>query len=237
MRFFRSGPDRRQVQHDPGRRQELLLDLRQRFGAHAQGRFAEQAGAIVPLLVDDDGLAVAAAVLHEVADAAHAQLLADVAELNRRTGHGPVADRRNYRPLWQAAGSHLRWPLFGLPGGLHPYVQVTAAVTALGTQARRTVRVTDPRPVLAHLFEVLDLTLTGWEFARVRVDTDAAALAERLISAARDLRAAMGEPPPLPPPVREWMRRNTTVDVHDSAANRIVGAFNPGRTMRESLLA
>ncbi|MFI7599140.1 hypothetical protein [Actinoplanes sp. NPDC049681] len=237
MRWLRSGPGRRQVQHDPGRRQELLLDLRQRFGAHAQGRFAEQADAVVPLLLDDDGLAVAAAVLHEFADAAHAQLLADVAELNRRTGHGPVVDRRNYRPLWQAAGPHLRWPLFGLPGGLHPYVQVTAAATAIGTHARRAVRVTDPYPVLTHLLEILDLTLTGWEFARVRVDTDAAALAERLISAARDLRSAMAEPPPLPPPVREWMRRRITIDVHDSAANRILGAFDPGRMMREALLA
>ncbi|MEV4636926.1 hypothetical protein AB0J80_06190 [Actinoplanes sp. NPDC049548] len=237
MRWFRSGPARRQVQHDPGRRQELLLDVRQRFGAHAQGRFAEQADAIIALLQDDDGLAVAAAVLREFADSAHAEVAAEVADLHRRSWRGPAADRRNYRPLWQAAGAHLRWPLFGLPGGLHPYVQVTAAAAAIGMRAGRAVRVTAPEPVLVHLFEILDLTLTGWEFARVHVDTDAAALAERLIAAARDLRAAMGDPPPLPPPVREWMRRNVTIDVHDSVAQRIVGAFNPGKTMRESLLA
>ena len=47
----------------------------------------------------------------------------------------------------------------------------------------------------------------------------------------------MGDPPPLPPPVRELMRRNNTLDVHDAIANRIVGGFNPGRTMREALLA
>ena len=82
-----------------------------------------------------------------------------------------------------------------------------------------------------------DLTLAGWEYARVRVDTDAAALAGGLISTARELRAAMPDPPPLPPPVRELMRRNRTVDVHDPAGDRIVGAINPGREMREALLA
>ena len=76
------------------------------------------------------------------------------------------------------------------------------------------VRRGQPALVLAHVFEVLDLTLAGWEFARVRVDADYAGLAERLISTARDLRDAMGEPPPLPPPVRELMRRNNTIDVY-----------------------
>ena len=47
----------------------------------------------------------------------------------------------------------------------------------------------------------------------------------------------MGEPPPLPPPIRELMRRNTTIDVHDAITDRIIGEFNPGRTMREALLA
>ncbi|UQU67978.1 hypothetical protein COUCH_17585 [Couchioplanes caeruleus] len=237
MRWFRRGSGRRQVEHDPGRQAALLQDLRQRFGPHVQARFPDQAAAVAALLEGDDGLVVADAVLREFADAAHADLLAQAADLYRRTGHPVTVDRRNYRPLWRAAGGALRWPLFALPGGLHPYIQVSGAVTAVGGQARRTVRVLDPYPLLGHLFEVLDLTVAGWEFGLVRVDTDAAALANGLITAARDLRAAMDDPPPLPPPVRELMRRNNTVDVYDLTANRIAGGFNPGRTMREQLLA
>jgi len=229
MRWFRLG--KRQVEHDPGRQEALLHDVRQRFGAQVRVPFADQAEAITTLLEGDDGLIVAAAILREFADAAHGELLAQAAAL------GWAVDRRNYRPLWQAAGPELRWPLFDLRCGLHPYLQVTAAVTVIGGQARRAVRVTDPDPQLAHVFEILDLTLAGWEFARVRVDVDAAALADRLISTARELRAAMADPPSLPPAVRELMRRNNTVDVHDPAANRIVGAINPGKNLRESLLA
>ena len=62
-------------------------------------------------------------------------------------------------------------------------------------------------------------------------------LAAGLIAAARDLRSVMPDAPPLPPGIRDQMRRNNTVDVWDPAANRIVGGFNPGRTMREALLA
>jgi len=237
MRWTRLGLGRRQVQHDPGRQQELLHDLRQRFGPHAPVRFAEQADEIIRLLDGDDGLAVAMAILHEVADAAQADMVAQVIELHRRTGRGIPVDRRNYRPLWQAAGPELRWPLFAPPGGLHPYIQVTAAVAVVGTQAQRVVRLTSPEPVLAHVFEILDLTLVGWEFARVRVDVDAATLANRLIAAGRDLNAAIGDPPPLPPPVRELMRRNNTVNVYGQYGNEIVGAFNPGKVMREYLLA
>jgi hypothetical protein len=236
MRLFRLGLGKR-VEHVPGRREELLLEIRQRFGPHVQGRFGDQADAIGRLLDGDDGLSVAAEVVREFAEAAHLDLLSQAAELHRRTGWGLVVDRRNYRPLWRDAGSELRWPLFGLPGGLHPYVQVAAAVTVLGDQARRAMKVTDPVPVLAQVFEVLDLTLLGWEFARVRVDADYAGLADRLIVTARDLRDAMGDPPPLPEPVRELMRRNNTLDVHDAIANRIVRGFNPGKTMREALLA
>jgi len=237
MRWFRLGLGRRQVQHDPDRQEELLKEVRQQFGAHVRVRFADQADAVARLLDGDDGLMVAAGVLGMVADAAHADLLAQAADRHRRTGHGFAVDRTNYRPLWRAAGPELRWQLFALPSGLHPYVQVSAAVTVIGRQARRIVRVTDPDPVLAHLFEVLDLTLAGWEYARVRVDADAAALVGGLISTARELRAAMPDPPPLPPPVRELMRRNRTVDVLDPAADRIVGAINPGKEMREALLA
>ena len=42
-------------------------------------------------------------------------------------------------------------------------------------------------------------------------------------------------PSPLPSPVRELMRRNHTVDVHD-AGGRVVGGSNPGRELRQSLL-
>jgi hypothetical protein len=237
MRWFRLGLGKRQVQHDPARQEALGRDVRHRFGAHGQGRFPEQADAVAGLLEGDDGLSVAAGILREFADAAHAELLGQATDLYRRTGYGPAVDRRNYRPLWQEAGAQLRWPLFALPGGLHPYVHVVAAVTVVGARARRSVQVTDPEPLLAHVFEVLDLTVAGWEYGRVRVDVDAATLADRLVSAARALRAAMPEPPPLPPAVREMMRRNYTVDVQDPAGHRIVSAVNPGRMMRESLLA
>lgn len=234
MRLF--GLGRRQVEHDPSREAALLRQAREQFGVHVQGRFPDQADAVARLLDGDDGIAAATAMLSEFADAAHADLHAQAVELHRRTGHGLTVDRRNYRPLWQAAGPQLRWPLFALPGGLHPYVQVTGAVTVIGTHAKRAVRVTDPFPLLAHLLEVLDLTIDGWEYGRVFVDIDAATLGDKLINAARDLRDAMGEPPPLPPPVRELMRRNHTIDVHDATGVR-VGGFNPGKRMREALLA
>jgi hypothetical protein len=234
MRLF--GLGKRQVQHDPGHSAALLQDARQRFGVHIQGRFPDQADALVRLLEGDDGVIVAEAIVRECADAAYADLYAQAAELHRRTGRAPAVDRRNYRPLWQAAGPQLRWPLFALSGGLHPYVQVAAAVTVIGTQAKRAVRVTDPFPLLSHLLELLDLTIDGWEYGRVFVDVDAASLADNLINTARDLRDAMGDPPPLPPPVRELMRRNHTIDVHDATGVR-VGGFNPGKRMREALLA
>jgi hypothetical protein len=86
------------------------------------------------------------------------------------------------------------------------------------------------------VFEVLDLAAAGWEYGRVRVDTDAAFLANRLISTARQIRAAMDEPPPLPPPARELMRRNNTVDVHDPTGDRVVSVINLGAEMRATLL-
>jgi hypothetical protein len=238
MRWFPLGLGKRQVQHDPGRRRALLDDVRQRFGPDVRAGFAEQADAVARLLeADDDGLAVAAEIVREFADAAYADLYAQAAELTRRTGRGLAVDRRNYRPMWQAAGPWLAWRLFGLPCGLHPYIQVVAAVTVVGEQAKRSVRVSDPVPLLAQVFEVLDLTVAGWEFGRVRVDVDTAGLVDRLIFAGQQLGAAMPEAPPLPPPVRELMRRNNTIDVYDPSTNRIAGALNPGRQMREALLA
>ncbi|MEV4627263.1 hypothetical protein AB0J90_13320 [Micromonospora sp. NPDC049523] len=235
MRWFRSLLGGKKVQQDPSRQEALLQEVR-RFGARAEVRFADQADAVARLLDGDDGLSVAARILHEFADEAHAELHAQAAELYRRRGYRLVVDRRNYRPLWQAAGPELRWPLFALPGGLHPYVQVAAAVTVVGVQAPRRVRVTDPYPLLAHVFEVFDLTAAGWEYGRVRVDADGASLAHGLISTAQQIRGAMDDPPPLPPPVRELMRRNNTIDVYHPAGNGVVGAINLGAELRPALL-
>ncbi|ROT29408.1 hypothetical protein [Micromonospora sp. HM5-17] len=237
MRWFRQLLGRRQVQPDPARQQALLQDVRHRFGAHLRVPFAEQAEAVTRVLDGDDGLVVAAGILREVADEAHAALHAQVAELFRRTGRRFIVNRRNYRPLWREAGAELRWPLFTLPCGFHPYAQVAAAVTVVGARAPRVVRVVDPMPLLAHVFEVLDLTAAGWEYGRVRVDVDGASLANRLISTARQLRAAMDDPPRLPPPVRELMRRNNTIDVYDPAADRVVSGINLGAELRPALLS
>jgi hypothetical protein len=236
MRWFRRGQGRQPVEHDPAHRQQLLHDVRQGFGPAVQVRFPDQAAEVQRLLTGDDGLAVAVEIIREFSDAAHADMRNQAAELYRRTGNGYAVDRRNYRQLWKAAGPSLRWPLFALPGALHPYIQVSAAVAAVGAQAKRCVRVTDPLPPLNGMLEILDLTIAGWEFARVRVDTDAATLANRVITSTRALHDAMDEPPPLPPPVRELMRTNRTLEVYDTIANRVAAQFNPGRTMREVLL-
>ncbi|WSN14426.1 hypothetical protein OG792_16695 [Micromonospora sp. NBC_01699] len=236
MRWFRFVLGKRQVQHDPTRQEALLQEVRHRFGAPVHGPVADQVDAVARLLDGDDGLFVAARIVREFADEANTELLSQAYELHRRTGHRLVVDRRNYRPLWEAAGSQLRWPLFALPGGFHPYVQVAAAVAVLGAGAPRYARMTDPNQSLTHVFEVFDLTAVGWEYGRVRVDTDAASLANRLISTASQLREAMEKPPPLPPPVRELMRRNNTVDVYHPLDNRVVGGINLGGELRPALL-
>ncbi|GAB3808587.1 hypothetical protein [Micromonospora zhanjiangensis] len=227
----------RQVQLDPARQEALLRDARHRYGAGARMWFPDQVDAVTRLLDGDDGLVVAARIVGEVAEQAHADLQAQVADVYRRTGRRLVVHRRNYRPLWKEAGPALRWPLFALPCGFHPYAQLAAAVAVLGARASRLDRVTDPVPVAIHLFEVLDLTTAGWEFGRVRVDTDSAALADRLVSTTGQILAAMDNPPRLPPPVRELMRRNNTLHVYDPAGGRVVGGLNPGARMREILLA
>ena len=236
MRWLRQLLGSRRVQLDPGRQQALLVDVRHRYGAGSRVRFPEQVEAITRMLTDDDGLVVAARIVSEAADEAHADLQAQAHDVHRRTGRRLLVQRRNYRPLWREAGPALRWPLFGLPCGLHPYAQVTAAVAVVGSRAPRLGQVIDPNPLLARVFEVLDLTTVGWEYGQVRVDTDAAALADRLISTAGQVLAAIDDPPRLPPPVREVMRRNNTVDVHDPAGPRVVGGINVGARMRESLL-
>ncbi|MGN9812784.1 hypothetical protein ACTMSW_25950 [Micromonospora sp. BQ11] len=223
------------VQLDPERQQALLQDVRHRYGAYAQERFPEQVEAIIGRLDSDDGLAVAARIVCQVADEAHADLQAQAHDIHRRTGRRLLVHRRNYRPLWREAGPALRWPLIALPCGFHPYAHVAAAVAVVGRRAPRLDRVTDPTPLLTRVFEVLDLTAVGWEYGRVRVDTDAVALADRLVTTAGQILAAMDDPPRLPPPVREWMRRNNTLDVYDPAG-RTVGGINLGAHLRERLL-
>jgi hypothetical protein len=236
MRWFRRAPAEGRVALDPGRQEALAQEIRHRFGGGVQMRYQDQVDALVRSLDGDDGLCVAVRVVHTVADEAHAAVLAHVAETNQRTGRGYALDGRNYRPLWRQAGHELRSPLFALPCGFHPYVHVAAALALVGASARRCIRLTDPTPLLAHVFEILDLTAAGWEFGGVRVDADAAHLANRLIEAAKQIRAAMPEPPPLPPDVREMMRRNNTTEVYDASGNTVVGGINLGAEMRPALL-
>ncbi|WP_350934641.1 hypothetical protein [Micromonospora mangrovi] len=237
MRWLRRLLGGNPVQLDSARQQALLRELRQRYGAHAQVRFSDQVDAAARLLDGDDGLVVAVRVVSEAADEAYADLRAQAHDVQLRTGRRLVVHRRNYRPLWKEAGPALRWPLFTLPGGFHPYVQVAAAVVVVGGGASRLDKVTDPRPLVTRLFELLDLTTAGWEYGRVRVDTDAAALVERLNTTVGRVLAAMDDPPRLPPPVRELMRRNNALDVHDPSRPRVVGTINLGARMREVLLA
>ncbi|MFG1953720.1 hypothetical protein [Micromonospora sp. NPDC048830] len=236
MRWLRQLLGSRRVQLDPGRQQALLRDVRHRYGARSQARFPEQIEAITRMLHDDDGLVVAAQIVSKAADEAHADLQAQAHDVHRRTGRRLLVHRRNYRPLWKEAGPALRWPLFALPCGFHPYAQVAAAVVVVGSRAPRLGQVTDPNPLLTRVFEVLDLTTASWEYGQVRVDTDAAALADRLISTAGQILADIDDPPRLPPPVRELMRRNNTLDVHDPTGPRVVGGINLGARMRETLL-
>ncbi|HWS38662.1 MAG TPA: nucleoporin [Actinoplanes sp.] len=190
--------------------------------------FGAQAGQAARLFDGDDGIMVASVVLREYAEAVYKAL----------AGQGLEVDRRHYRWSWEGAGPRLRSPLTaGALDGFHPYVQVAAAVTVLGGQAKHVVKVVDPHALLAHVLEILDLVTSGWEYGGVRPDSDQANLAASLITTARAIRDALPEEPPLPNPIREQMRRNNTVDVWDPAGGRVVGGFNPGRTMREVLLA
>ena len=233
MRWFRRTRDGRSGQQDAAVRM-MIDDVRQRFGIGRPGSFHHQAAAVAEALTGPDGAAAAAGVVHEFADSAHAEIQRLAAELSRQVGYQFVTDRANYRPMWREATPDLRWPLFNLPCGLFPYIHVAGAVQAISAEVKST---TDQTRLHGHLFEILDLTIAGWEFASVRVDTDGAALAGLLISTARGLRTTMSKEPPLPLPVRELMRRNNTIDVYAPDAHRIVGGINPGREMREILLA
>ncbi len=229
MRWLR-GLGKQRIQLDPARQQEILRDLRQ-FGPHGIGKLGDQAVRASAVMEGVDGVAVAAILMREFADGAFASFAAQSAAL------GMTADRRNYRELWESAGKRIRSPLFSLPSGLHPYVHVAASVNVIGAQAAATVKIVDPLPLLSHMFEVLDLTLAGWEYGRVLVDVNGATLAVNLITAATALRGEMSDPPPLPMPARTQMRSNKSVNVLDPAVSRIVGQWNPGKQMRECLLA
>ncbi|BCY12043.1 hypothetical protein [Actinoplanes sp. L3-i22] len=229
MRWLR-GLGKRRIEQDPARQREILREIRQ-FGPHGPGKLSDQAVRTAAMLDGIDGVAVAGVVMRDFADGAFANFARQSAAL------GMTADRRNYRELWESAGKRLKSPLFTTRGELHPYVHVAAAVSVVGGQAATTVRVVDPLPLLSHMFEVLDLTLAGWEFGRVLVDVDGATLAVNLITAATAIRGEMSDPPPLPMPARTQMRSNKSVNVLDPAVSRIVGQWNPGKQMRECLLA
>ncbi|GAA0577574.1 hypothetical protein GCM10010172_72920 [Paractinoplanes ferrugineus] len=233
MRWFRRKRDDRFDQNDEARRL-IIDDVRQRFGVGLPGSFQQQATAVTEALTGPDGVGAAGGIVREFADSAHAEIQRLAAELSRQVGYRFQVDRTNYRPMWREAQPDLRWPLFNLPCGLFPYIHVAGALRAISNQVKLT---TDQDRLHGHLFEILDLTVAGWEFASVRVDTDGAALAGQLIGTARDVRMTMSKEPPIPLPIRELMRRNNIIDVYAPDAHRIVGGFNPGREMREVLLA
>ena len=189
MRWFRRTRDERLEQ--PNAAQQMMInDVRQRFGIRQPGSFHHQAAAVAEALTGPDGVAAAAGIVHEFADSAHSEIQRMAAELSRHVGYQFVVDRANYRPMWREAKPDLRWPLFDLPCGLFPYIHVAGALRAISARVKFT---TDQNRLHDHLFEILDLTISGWEFASVRVDTDGAALASLLISTTRDLRATMSK--------------------------------------------
>jgi hypothetical protein len=226
MRWFRRTPAGRSVDLDPARQEALVQEIRHRFGAGVRIPYRDQVHALRPVLDGDLGLLVAARIVRDMAEEANIEIL------RRYAMQG-----RNYRALWRQVGPALRSPLFALPGGFHPYVHLAAALGVIGANARRCVRLTDPNPLQARLLELLDLTVSGWEFGRVPVDPDAATLASGLISTTQHLRTAMpDEPPPLSPAIREMMRRNNTTHVYDPAGRAVIGGINVGAEMRPAFL-
>jgi hypothetical protein len=237
MRWFRKTPEVKAAGPDSARLEAMLQHVRQQFGTGTQTRFADQVHALSPMLATDDGLFVAARIVFDVTREARASIFEQAAELGRRTGRAYAVDVRNYRPLWRAAASGLRLPLFGLPCGFHPYVHLPAALAAIGGNTGRFIAVTDPVPVLTHAFELLDLTTSAWEFGRVPVDPDGAGLARRLIDATAKIRTAMKDDhPPLPPAIRELMRSNKNTNVYDSSNGTLLGGINLGAEMRPAYL-
>ncbi len=230
MRWFRRKPADSPLLVDPARQEALVADIRRRFGGHVQVRFHEQVDALVPLFNDDDGLTVATRIVHGTAELAHADVQAQAA------ARGLGVDRRSYRALYRQMGPDLRYRLAELPSGYHPYVHLSAALTAIRVHPKRAMALTDPNWLLVHTLELLDLTVSGWEFGRVPVDANAADLATRLIAAATQMRQTEDEPPALPPGIREVMRSNRTTDIYDRAGT-VIGGINVGAEMRRSFLA
>ncbi len=229
MRWFRRKPADRPLLVDPVRQEALVADVQRRFGSHVPVRFSEQAGALVPLFTDDDGLAVATVVVHRMAEQAYADIQAQAA------ARGLAVDRRTYRALYRQMGPDLRYRLSESRSGFHPYVHLSAALSAIEMDPRRAMVVTDPNWLLVHTLELLDLTVSGWEFGRVQASAEAADLVGRLIAAAMRMRLTEDEPPALPPGIREVMRSNRTTDVHDRTGARI-GGINVGEQTRRSFL-
>jgi len=231
MRWFRRKPADRPLAVDPARQEALVAEIRRRFGGHVQVRFHEQVDALAALFNDDDdGLAVATRIVHTTAEQAYADVAAQAA------ARGVGVDRRSYRALYRHLGPELRYRLAELPGGFHPYVHLGAALAVIRVRPERALVVTDPNWLLLHTLELLDLTVSGWEFGRVPVGTDAADLVSRLIAAAMHMRLTEDEPPALPPGIREVMRSNRTTNVYDRAGT-VVGTINVGAETRRSFLA
>ncbi|MDG6103300.1 hypothetical protein Daura_17475 [Dactylosporangium aurantiacum] len=228
MRWFRR-KRAEQPAVDPARQEALLADVRQRFGGHVPAPAHEQAAALAPLLRGDDGVAVATRIVHDTAEHAHAELRA------RAAARGLGLDRRNYRALYRQLGPDLQYRLADGGPPFHPYVHLPAALSAVDADVRRAMAVTDPNWLLIHTLELLDLTVSGWEFARVPVTADAAGLVSRLIAAATRMRLTEDEPPALPPGIREVMRTNRTLHVHDQTG-AVVGTINVGAETRRSFL-
>ncbi len=230
MRWFRRKPADGPLLVDPARQDSLIAVIRRRFGGHVQAGFREQVDLLVPLFNDDDGLTVATRIVHTTAEQAYTDIQAQAA------ARGLGVDRRTYRALYRQMGADLRYRLAELPSGLHPYVHLGAALAAIGARPKRAMVLTDPNWLLVHTLELLDLTVSGWEFGAVPVSADAADLATRLIATAMQIRLTEDEPPALPPGIREVMRSNRTTPIYDRAGT-VIGGINVGEQTRQSFLA